>query len=88
MKELSDKMIKASKDLTVTQVIGNTAFKTYDKLTVKYGTDAKNLTMKKDFSGKEGFVVLDGLKPSTEYTYEIYEGTSRISLGTVRTQKK
>jgi hypothetical protein len=72
-------MVQVSKDLSVTQVVGNTAFKSYDKLSVKYGTDAKSLTQTKEFNGKDGFVVLDGLKPETEYTYDITSGTTSIS---------
>lgn len=86
-KQLSDNMVQASKDLSTSQVLGNVAFKSHEKLTVKYGEDAKNLTLTKDFNGKDGFVVLDRLKPDTEYTYEIYDGASRITLGTVRSQK-
>jgi len=88
MKELSDKMIQASRDLSVSQVIGNTAFKSYDKLTAKYGEDPNKLSQTKEFSGKDGFVVLDGLKPETQYSYEILSGTNKISMGTVKTQKK
>jgi len=88
IKDLSNKMIEASKDLTTTQLIWNIIFKSYDKLVVKYGTDSKILSQSKEFQGKEGFVVLTNLKPDTQYMYEIYNNTSKISNGTVKTQKK
>ncbi len=88
MKDLSNKMIQASKDLATTQVIGNTTFKSYDRLIIKYGISAKNLSQSKEFRGKEWFVVLTSLKQDTEYAYEIYSGTNKISTGTIKTQKK
>jgi hypothetical protein len=80
-------MIAASKNLTTSQVIGNTSFVSHGQLTIKYGTEEKNLTLTKTFAGKDGFVTLDNLKPNTQYFYEIFDGATRISVGNVKTQK-
>ena len=91
MKDVQDigkKMVEEKVNLATSYVLGNIAFKSYDSLMIKYGTDVKKLESVKNFDGKEGFVKLEKLTPNTKYFYSISSANQTIGTGDFQTAAK